>query len=473
MMNFRKVHSFRSLVTVPYRQTSKIAVTVDPEVLRKLETEEMKPRAHPGVCRTGNIVVPPRIVKAIFQSIKDHPIKSLLQSAKDLNQYTAARHPPPEPNELRKKIKEIEKEVDKKFLPPEDLNLLTEKELEKYKSLRSQRVEKILKQRTFAWKPLSFKTDFEALTYAIGRFSKEYAVLSKIFKEISQRDPDFKPRSFLDFGSGVGSGMWAASSVWNDAIFEFLNVDSSREMNDLSELILRDGNENKQTVMKNVFYRQFLPASDTKYQFLLSAFTLFELNNRQSRKEVLLNLWKKCDGYLVLVEEGTFAGFRLINEAREFLLSLGDGEVFAPCPHDNKCPRTAKMTDKLPCNFQIFYQPLGIGEKVTEHKGVRYSYLVLKKGIVANEERWPRLVEPTLVRSKHTICRMCTAKGNLQEIIFTQSKHGKFAFRCAKSSTWGDRLPIEVGDEIVEEKKEVPKKVFVENVDIDPSRVVK
>lgn len=280
MMNVQQIHCFRSFTRIPYRQTSKIAVSVNPEVLQKLENEEIKPRAHPGVCKPGNIVVPSRIVNAIFNSIKDHPIKSLIQSAKALNQYTAARHPPPEPSDLKKKIKEIEKEVDGKFLPPADLDLLTEQELHKYKSIRKQRVEKILKQRTFAWKPISLKTDFEALTYAVGKFSKEYAVLLRIFKEISQRDPNFKPRSFLDFGSGVGTGMWAASNVWNDSIFEFLNVDSSREMNDLSDLILRDGNENQQPVMRNVFYRQFLPASEVRIYFVTIFF--IQLLSRQS-----------------------------------------------------------------------------------------------------------------------------------------------------------------------------------------------
>lgn len=330
MINIRQIHSKNPFLRILYRNTSKIAVTVNPEVQKQLESEEIKPRTHPGICKTGNVFVPPRIVNAIFRSIKDHPIKALLNSAKSLNQYISSRHPPPEPTELKKKIKEIEKEVDRKFTPPEDIELLSEEELHKYKSIRKQKVEKILKQRTFAWKPISFKTDYEALVYTIGRFSKEYTVLVKIFKEIAQRDPNFKPRSFLDFGSGAGTGMWAATSIWKDSIFEILNIDSSREMNDLSDLILRDGNENQQQILKNVFYRQFLPASDTKYEFLLSAFSLFELNSKQNRREVLQNLWKKCDGYLVLVEEGTYAGFRLINEARDYLLSLGDGEVFAP-----------------------------------------------------------------------------------------------------------------------------------------------
>lgn len=41
------------------------------------------------------------------------------------------------------------------------------------------------------------------------------------------------------------------------------------------------------------------------------------------------------------------------------------------------------------------------------------------------EDEWPRLVRETMVKSKHSICKMCTANGNLTEVIFTASKHGK------------------------------------------------
>ncbi|KAG8239596.1 hypothetical protein J437_LFUL019196 [Ladona fulva] len=58
--------------------------------------------------------------------------------------------------------------------------------------------------------------------------------------------------------------------------------------------------------------------------------------------------------------------------------------------------------------------------------------------------RWPRLIEPTLVRSKHTICRMCCSNGKLEEITFTASRHGKFAYHCARASKWGDLLPIKI-----------------------------
>jgi ribosomal protein RSM22 (predicted rRNA methylase) len=31
--------------------------------------------------------------------------------------------------------------------------------------------------------------------------------------------------------------------------------------------------------------------------------------------------------------------------------------------------------------------------------------------------------------------------GKLQEVIFTASKHGKWSYRCARGSDWGDQFP--------------------------------
>lgn len=55
----------------------------------------------------------------------------------------------------------------------------------------------------------------------------------------------------------------AARAVWGDVIQEHFNVDSSGDMNDLASLLLRGGNEEAEMSIKTVFYRQFLPASQT------------------------------------------------------------------------------------------------------------------------------------------------------------------------------------------------------------------
>lgn len=70
------------------------------------------------------------------------------------------------------------------------------------------------------------------------------------------------------------------------------------------------------------------------YDLMLSAYSLMELPNLKARIETLLTLWNKCDGYLVLIESGSNAGFGLINEARNFFVNhlneTKDGYVYAP-----------------------------------------------------------------------------------------------------------------------------------------------
>lgn len=99
------------------------------------------------------------------------------------------------------------------------------------------------------------------------------------------------------------------------------------------------------------------------------------------------------------------------------------------CPHSQKCPRLNEAFDKTPCNFEVSYTPLNFIDKQNNHLNTKYSYVALKNGNSHDEtQNWPRLVRPTLKRSKHVICRMCTSEAKLQEIIFTQSKHGRLIY---------------------------------------------
>lgn len=128
--------------------------------------------------------------------------------------------------------------------------------------------------------------------------------------------------------------------------------------------------------------------------------------------------------------------------------------TLSQCPHDLACPRYANAADRTPCNFLAAYTPLPFGLSASgptaaqaEVRYEPYSYVVLEKrqhGGTADaaEAAWPRLVRPTLVRARHSVCRMCTANGRLEEIVFTQARHGRDAYRCARASRWGDRLPV-------------------------------
>uniref|UniRef100_A0A1B0CI71 Putative methyltransferase-like protein 17 n=1 Tax=Lutzomyia longipalpis TaxID=7200 RepID=A0A1B0CI71_LUTLO len=396
---------------------TKVSVELEQNVAKALEKVEYKPRKHPGVVKVKTIPMPEFLEETIPKVIGDYPLGAICRDAEALDRYLWSRHPPPtERHDANNKL---------------------------YNKVQAR-----LKKEVYAWKNMQYDT-YTSLQYLLGRSPGEYAAMYRILTEIRDRDPSFTPRSYFDFGSGVGSALWATIGIWpKGGIFEYFMVDASAEMNDLAEQILRRGNHDKEPMIRNFFFRQFLPASTTNtYDLVVCAYTLFELPSKDARLKTIKTLWAKCENYLILVERGTRVGFHLITEARNFLLKIDpeNCHVHSPCPHDATCPRLADP-DKTPCNFEAKYENLQAFHK-DRYKTETFSYVVLQKkprDPCRTENSWPRIVRPVLVRSKHSICRMCTKEGRLQEIIFTAAKHGKQVYQCARKSNLGDRLPISI-----------------------------
>jgi ribosomal protein RSM22 (predicted rRNA methylase) len=145
-----------------------------------------------------------------------------------------------------------------------------------FNSHKDQTVKQIAKQRVYSWQPINYD-QHKSFLYLMSRSAEEYAVIMRILSEIQKRDPTFQPQSFFDFGAGVGTGTWAASELWKSTIFEYYLVDSSKYMNELSEILLRDGDQNKSMSLREVYFRQFLPSREHKYDLVLSAYSMFEL----------------------------------------------------------------------------------------------------------------------------------------------------------------------------------------------------
>lgn len=87
--------------------------------------------------------------------------------------------------------------------------------------------------------------------------------MRQIFNELERKCPNFKCESLFDFGSGVGTVMWAANSIWKSRIRTYMNVDMSPHMNSLSQLLIRGGKLDEQPMIQGVNYRQSLPVSST------------------------------------------------------------------------------------------------------------------------------------------------------------------------------------------------------------------
>jgi hypothetical protein len=315
-------------------------VELDKNVEKSLEDNKLKPRHHIGKNKLSAQNLPKHILSAITKVTGDYPIKAIAEEGAKLNRYVKARHLPAEDFNIKEKIRDIERHIEenpekyrlKPRLKPRDE--MDEEYEKKEQEMRSNLVQRILKQRVYSWQSINFD-EFKSLSYLFGRSSQEFAVLLRIFNEIQKRDPAFKPRSYFDFGSGVGTGCWAVSELWKECIYEYYLVDASKHMNDLLDLILRNGDVNKEMFLRNVYQRQFLPAKDDKYDLVLSAFSMFELPTLKNRLETISNLFSKCSKYLVFVENGSNAGFRAISEIREFVMELAKSKneewhVFSP-----------------------------------------------------------------------------------------------------------------------------------------------
>lgn len=99
-------------------------------------------------------------------------------------------------------------EVEKHVLSQHaDLETVTDEERHNLKEKLKGKITKLLKSKLYAWKPVEYNVH-TSLQYLLGRSAAEYAALVRIFQEICLRDQNFKPRSFFDFGSGVGTGTW-------------------------------------------------------------------------------------------------------------------------------------------------------------------------------------------------------------------------------------------------------------------------
>ncbi|KAM3604346.1 uncharacterized protein V6R79_009781 [Siganus canaliculatus] len=404
-------------------------------------------RKHPGVTNLKTLRLPEELQVAARSIIHRAQVTRLTDRTHTLTNFLWSRKRAVEVSTLRKKAVALEKE-------------LWEKAMEKRGDIDEQtladrvrrKVFSELRRTTYHWTAMKYDEEL-GVVYMAARLAGGYAAVRRAINEIKKRDPTFAPQTLLDFGSGLGTVVWASHSCWGDTLKEMVCVDSSGPMNILAERLLKGDDERAEPHIKHVYFRQFLPVSPkVQFDLVVAAFTLSELPSVKEREEIVLTLWRKTSSYLVLVENGTKEGHQMLMEARDTLLKNQEKtvldtratSVFAPCPHEEVCPKLA-AAPSTPCNFQQLYHPLplpGHSERQTE----KFSYLILTRAEAAEAGTegvdWARLIAPVQRRSRHVHCRLCCPDGQLEHQVVTARKHSRDVYRCARSSDWGDQLPI-------------------------------
>ncbi|KAM9322852.1 ribosome assembly protein METTL17, mitochondrial [Pholidichthys leucotaenia] len=404
-------------------------------------------KRHPGVTNLKTLRLPEKLQMAAQSIIRGAQVTNLPQRAHKLTYFLWSRKRAIEDLALRKKAVSVEKTLWEEAM--QKVGDIDEQALED--RIRKKVISE-LKRTTYHWTQLKYDEEL-GVVYMAARLAGGYAAVRRALNEIKKRDPSFAPHSLLDFGSGLGTVAWASHSCWGDSLKEMVCVDSSGPMNILAERLLKGDDEQAEPHIKHVYFRRFLPVSPkVQFDLVVAAFTLSELLNAKDRDEAVFTLWRKTSSYLVLVESGTKDGHQMLMEARDALLKKQEktvydsrpASVFAPCPHEFMCPKLARER-AFPCNFTQQYHPLRLPGH-NDHQTEKFSYLILSrtKSAVPETEglEWGRLIAPVLRRTRHVHCRMCCLDGQLQHIVVTRKKHSRDVYRCARSSDWGDQLPI-------------------------------
>lgn len=457
-----------------------------PSVAEEIESDNVKARRHPGVMSIGYVKLPEKLTEAALKILEGYPEKSISADATKICKYLYSRHAPLEKQEYDEKVKDIEDFIKSQETEDPMAQGIDENLQQGLLDKRNFKVKKKMKQEIYNWKSIIYN-EYMSATYMVGRLAPDFAALMRIFNEIQKRDKNFTPKTVFDFGSGIGSGMWAVDTTWPNICLEALNVDSSENMNIMADRLLRGGDAEQTPYVRpgGNFFKQFLPSSEMlKYDLVLASRTLFELPDIESRLRTIDILWRKTGGYLVLVEAGTNEGYRLLLEARDYILEMSykakefggnhpEGHVFAPCPHDYFCPRYLDGSN-TPCNFEVSYEPLRLPGLKLKPKMEKFSYVVLKRGVRQYEaaenstnETWPRVIRETLARKKHVICRTCTKFGKLQEFTCTKKRHGKHLYQVSKNSAWGDLLPVDIPEPEQKSEAEDPNNFDSAPLEID------
>uniref|UniRef100_A0A8C9C6T0 Ribosome assembly protein METTL17, mitochondrial n=1 Tax=Phocoena sinus TaxID=42100 RepID=A0A8C9C6T0_PHOSS len=380
----------------------------------------------------GPIAGTPVLVDAAQLLLLESSMPNMEKQVQALTNYLWSRHLPVEPEELQRRAVHLEK----KFL---------------WKNADSCQMEKLcgevlhaLRRTTYHWQELSYNEGL-SLVYMAARLDGGFAAVSRI----QARLPDFQPQTLMDFGSGTGSVTWAAHSTWGQSLQEYMCVDSSAAMLELAEKLLKGGSGSGMPYVPGVFFRQFLPVSPkVQFDVVVSAFSLSELPSKANHTDVVQTLWRKTGHFLILVENGTKAGHSLLMDARDLVLNGKEkspldprpGFVFAPCPHELPCPQLT-ASKPLACSFSQAYHPIPFSwnKKPKEEK---FSMVILARGSPEEANRWPRITQPVLKRPRHVHCHLCCPDGHMQHAVITARRHGRDLYRCARVSSWGDRLPV-------------------------------
>ncbi|MBA2368493.1 MAG: hypothetical protein H0V82_05655 [Candidatus Protochlamydia sp.] len=317
---------------------------------------------------------------------------------------------------------------------PKALQEAIEAEVEStLKDLTSAREELTERYRKSGHKGPFMTTELQRQAYLSARMPATYGAVHSVLQAIRERIKDMPIHTFLDLGSGPGTGLWAACETF-PSIQKAVLIENDRSLakwgQRLAQHSLNSVIQQAQWQYDNLEELPCFPQHD----MLLFSYSIGELAADLIPK-VVEKSWNAAQQLLIVIEPGTPVGFERIRAIRRQLIEMG-AFLVAPCPHHASCP----MTGGDWCHFSArvernaFHRRLKGGSLSYEDE--KFSYVAAAK--TPCDLPPARILRHPMHRSGHSIFTLCTEQGVKQSTISKREEE----YKAARKWEWGDVFPL-------------------------------
>ena len=275
-------------------------------------------------------------------------------------------------------------------------------------------------------------TEAQREAYLIARFPATYSATWRVFSEISERASQETIKSFLDLGSGPGTGLFAAAD-------RFLTLEKATLLDKDAKWLQLGRRLAAQSSCCAVREASWLhhdlnsPPASAPHDLVTISYALGELSAAKA-EAIVRHAWDVSGKFLAIIEPGTRRGFANIDAARSTLLGAG-ANILAPCPHHHDCPMAkagdwchfAQRVERTPAHRRLKSGSLGYeDEKFSYVVASRFRIEAIKARIVRHPRKYPG----------HVQLRLCCENGELRSETIVRSQ--KAQYKQARRADWGD-----------------------------------
>lgn len=277
----------------------------------------------------------------------------------------------------------------------------------------------------------------DILAYLGLRVPATYAQIYSALLQVHEMIPAWKPTSLLDIGSGPGTAVWAAKTIW-PSITNAACIDRERYFQFLGKEIMQKSGFSLAVQWKVQDVRNSLAKNAAKkYDVVILANVLNELSETE-QEQLLDTAYALCQGVVIVIEPGTPLGFTITQTTAKMFAEKSN--LIAPYIQNS----FVENNDYWLHFSQRFIRPefqRYIRQKMrasslmaSDWEEAKYTYAAISK-IPAEETIWGRCIGPVAKQKGFLEIPILTEKEVMPVKVL---KRHKKEYTFAKNLAWGD-----------------------------------